>query len=183
LNVMQQANWQIKGLEPDEGARKQAQNLYQLQPDEPQQLFSLALNSFDAVTMWHVLEHVHELHAYIKQIHAILKQNGVFFIAVPNYTSLDAEIYQAHWAAYDVPRHLYHFSPESMKVLLQKYGFTIQEHKMMPFDSFYISLISEKYKTGKSNLFKGFWNGFKSYWKALGNPQKCSSVLYIVTKK
>lgn len=182
LNTMKLANWTVSGLEPDETARAQAQKNFNFLPESPDKLFAFAEESFDAITMWHVLEHVHKLHPYIAQIHKILKKDGVFFVAVPNYRSLDAEIYQDKWAAYDVPRHLYHFSPESMKTLLQKYGFQIIQHQAMPFDSFYVSLLSEKCKTGKTNLISGFWNGFKSYLQATRNPKRCSSILYIIKK-
>jgi 2-polyprenyl-3-methyl-5-hydroxy-6-metoxy-1,4-benzoquinol methylase len=106
---------------------------------------------FDAITMWHVLEHVHDLSAYIQQLKSILRDNGKILIAVPNYTSLDAKIYQQYWAAYDVPRHLYHFSPRSVQMLMEKHGLKIIQYKPMWYDSFYISLLSSKYRNGKTN--------------------------------
>src|SRR5204863_7031109 len=89
------------------------------------ELFSLTVNSFDAITLWHVLEHVHQLHQTMNQLKNLLKENGRLIIAVPNYTSLDAKIYKENWAAYDPPRHLYHFSPQSMKILAEKNGMKI----------------------------------------------------------
>ncbi len=182
LNTMQQAGWSITGLEPDETARKKAAELYHIQPQSPDQLFHLAPGSFHAITMWHVLEHVHDLHGYVKQIATLLHPEGKLFIAVPNYTSYDAAIYKENWAAYDVPRHLYHFSPKSMEHLLTTYNLKLTTLLPMWYDSFYVSMLSEKYKHGKGNLLKAFWNGFISNGKAFINKGKCSSVIYVISK-
>lgn len=182
LNTMQEAGWNITGLEPDTVARAKAAELYNIQPQEPGRLFELSSASFNAITMWHVLEHVHELHAYIKQIEKLLAPGGKAFIAVPNYISKDAAIYAAHWAAYDVPRHLYHFSPQSMETLLAQHGLKLTSVKPMWFDSFYVSMLSEQYKNGKGNIIKAFFNGFISNLKAWGNTRKCSSVIYVIGK-
>ncbi len=182
LNNMKEANWNITGLEPDTVARTKAAELYHIQPQEPGKLFDLEPASFNAITMWHVLEHVHELHAYIKQIEKLLAPEGKAFIAVPNYTSKDATIYAAHWAAYDVPRHLYHFSPQSMEILLAQHGLKLTAVKPMWFDSFYVSMLSEQYKNGKGNIINAVFNGFVSNLKAWGNTRKCSSVIYVIRK-
>jgi SAM-dependent methyltransferase len=138
--------------------------------------------SFDAITLWHVLEHVHDLQGYMAQLKNLLKENGRLFIAVPNYTSKDAAIYKEDWAAWDVPRHLYHFSPRSMKTLVEKHGLKIVEYKPMWFDSFYVSMLSSKYRNGRTNLVASFLNGLRSNIKAMGNVQRCSSVIYIIGK-
>jgi 2-polyprenyl-3-methyl-5-hydroxy-6-metoxy-1,4-benzoquinol methylase len=179
---MKDADWNITGLEPDDVARTKAAELYNIQPQEPGKLFELPAASFNAITMWHVLEHVHELHAYIKQITNLLTTNGKLFIAVPNYTSKDAAIYKEHWAAYDVPRHLYHFSPQSMEALLSQHGLKVIAFKPMWFDSFYVSMLSEQYKNGKGNIIKAVFNGLISNLKAWGNVKKCSSVIYVISK-
>jgi 2-polyprenyl-3-methyl-5-hydroxy-6-metoxy-1,4-benzoquinol methylase len=182
LNTMKTAGWGITGLEPDFAARKKAEELYGIQPLESDKLFELKPASYHAITMWHVLEHVHELHAYIKQLEILLAPNGKIFIAVPNYTSNDATVYDAHWAAYDVPRHLYHFSPAAMEQLLSKYNLKITTTKPMWYDSFYVSMLSEKYKNGKGNIIKAFFNGLISNLKAVGDKTKCSSVIYVIAK-
>ena len=186
---MKQAGWQITGLEPDDDARKVAVQINNVELNNINLFYDLPENSFDAITMWHVLEHVHDLQGYITKLKSILKENGKLFIAVPNYTSKDAAIYQEHWAAYDVPRHLYHFSPQSMKILIEKHGMRIEQYKPMWYDSFYVSMLSSKYKNarlsdrqGKTNLFASFFNGLRSNSKALGNVQRCSSVIYIIGK-
>ena len=183
LQSMKEADWEITGLEPDMVARNKAVELYNIHPQESAKLFELKPGSFNAITMWHVLEHVHELHAYIKQIETILAPKGKLFVAVPNYTSKDADIYKENWAAYDVPRHLYHFSPKSMVKLLSLHGLQLTAVKAMWFDSFYVSMLSEQYKNGKGNLIKALFNGFISNLKAWGDVRKCSSVIYVIQSK
>jgi 2-polyprenyl-3-methyl-5-hydroxy-6-metoxy-1,4-benzoquinol methylase len=182
LNTMKEADWNITGLEPDTIARAKAAELYNIRPQEPGKLFELEPTTFNAITMWHVLEHVHELHAYIKQIEKLLAPGGKVFIAVPNYTSKDAATYNEHWAAYDVPRHLYHFSPQSMETLLAQHGLKLTAVKPMWFDSFYVSMLSEQYKNGKGNIVKAVFNGFLSNLQAWGNTRECSSVIYVISK-
>ena len=180
--TMQQAGWNVTGLEPDETARKNALTQHNLTLQNPDTLFTLPANSFDAITMWHVLEHVHELHRYLDTFNTLLKPQGVLMIAVPNYTCYDADVYKENWAAYDVPRHLYHFSPQSMQQLASQHGFSIAQYKPMWFDSFYVAMLSEQYKTGHSGLIKAVWNGLMSNLKALGDNKKCSSVIYVMRK-
>ncbi len=179
---MKQAGWQVTGLEPDEDARKVAVQINNVELNNINLFYELPENNFDAITMWHVLEHVHDLQGYIAKLKSILKENGKLFIAVPNYTSKDAAIYKEFWAAYDVPRHLYHFSPQSMKMLIEKHGMKIEQYKPMWYDSFYVSMLSCKYKNGKINLIASFFNGLRSNSKAIGNAQRCSSVIYIISK-
>ncbi len=180
LHTMKLAGWQITGLEPDDNAREKAQSLYQISPLPSENFKTLPANSFDAITLWHVLEHVHDLHGYLQQIKVLLKPTGKLFVAIPNYTSYDATKYGQYWAAYDVPRHLYHFSPASITALMIAHQLKVAAIKPMWFDSFYVCLLSEKYKTGNTNLFSAFLTGFVSNVKALMNTQKCSSVIYII---
>ena len=182
LHTMEAGGWNVTGLEPDETARANANNLYGIGLQPSEELFNLPVESFDAVTLWHVLEHVHELHEYIDQLKKLLKPNGYLFIAVPNYTSYDEKIYKEFWAAYDVPRHLYHFSPTSITQLLLHHGLQLKTIKAMWYDSFYVSMLSEKYKTGKNNFIDACWNGYISNCKALFDTEKCSSVIYIIKK-
>jgi len=182
LHTMKTAGWGITGLEPDDTARAKAAELYQIHPQTPEQLFQLKPASYHAITMWHVLEHVHELHAYIKQLANLITPQGKIFIAVPNYTSTDATIYQENWAAYDVPRHLYHFSPASIKKLLSMHNLQLTAIKPMWYDSFYVSMLSEQYRNGKGNMVKAFWNGLRSNLKTMTDKNKCSSVIYIISK-
>ena len=181
-SYMQQSGWQVSGLEPDEQARQKASELYSIELQDSATLFHFSENQFDAITLWHVIEHVHSLHEYLGQLKKVLKPGGFIFIAVPNYTSYDATFYKEFWAAYDTPRHLYHFCPIAMKRLLQNHGLQLRSIQPMWFDSFYVSLLSEKYKTGRSNLIRGFWNGALSNLKALSKKEKASSLIYVITK-
>ena len=183
LNTMKIANWKGIGLEPDKNAREKAKELYGIILEDIEKIYSLPPHSFDAITMWHVLEHVHDLHEYVDQLKKLLSSTGKFFIAVPNYTSHDAKIYKEFWAAYDVPRHLYHFSPKAMKNLLNAHGFNIEKTKPMWFDSIYVSMLSEQYKTGNSHPIKAIANGGISNLTTLFNNSKCSSLIYIAALK
>lgn len=179
---MKHGGWQVTAIEPDEGARKIAieSNGIELLPVDA--LYALPPQSFDVITLWHVLEHVHDLHRYLQHLRLLVKSSGRLLIAVPNYTSGDARHYREYWAAYDVPRHLYHFSPASMQRLLQIHELRITSMKVMWLDSFYISLLSEKYKTGKQHLLKGFWHGLLSDVRAVQSREMGSSIIYTVEK-
>ncbi|MEO6455283.1 MAG: class I SAM-dependent methyltransferase, partial [Ginsengibacter sp.] len=119
---------------------------------------------------------------YLNQLRVLLKPNGRLFIAVPNYTSYDESIYKQYWAAYDVPRHLYHFSPNAMINLLLDHHLKLISIKPMLFDSVYISMLSENYKTGKNNLLKAISVGLISNYHSLKNKEKCSSIIYIISR-
>lgn len=182
LNTMKEKGWQITGIEPDEGARQKAKKIFNLQLKETNALDHLPESSFDAITLWHVLEHVHNLHSYIERLKNLLKPEGKIFIAVPNYQSLDSSVYKLYWAAYDVPRHLYHFTPKAINILMKEHGLKVISKKPMWFDSFYISLLSSKYKNGKTKWINAGVTGLRSNLKALFNKDYCSSVIYIIEK-
>jgi 2-polyprenyl-3-methyl-5-hydroxy-6-metoxy-1,4-benzoquinol methylase len=181
VQFMNNHGWQSQGIEPDETARRMAlaHHSASLLPAEDFQTLPAA--SFDAISLWHVLEHVHALHPCLEQLKKLLKPAGRLFIAVPNYCSYDAAKYRENWAAYDVPRHLYHFSPASMKYLLEASGFRLVGMEPMWFDSFYISLLSEKYKSGHDSLPKGFLTGAISNCRALADRKRCSSLIYVAS--
>jgi 2-polyprenyl-3-methyl-5-hydroxy-6-metoxy-1,4-benzoquinol methylase len=179
VQYMNHHGWKSEGIEPDENARARAQMYHQTKLLPATAFNHFPPESFDAISLWHVLEHVHDLYPYLNHIKNLLKPNGIVFIAVPNYTSYDAVKYGADWAAYDVPRHLYHFSPASMKWLLKATGFQLKEMVPMWWDSYYISLLSEKYAGGHASLLKGFISGAISNLKAMREKEKCSSLIYI----
>ncbi|MGE5108902.1 MAG: class I SAM-dependent methyltransferase [Sphingobacteriales bacterium] len=183
ISVMKENGWRVRGLEPDEEARKKGADLYGLPLEPIANFFQLPPGAFDVITMWHVLEHVHELHPYIKQLKSLLKPGGKLLIAVPNYSSADANHYKEFWAAYDVPRHLYHFSPKSMEALIHLHGMKIETIRPMWFDSFYVAMLSEKYRTGRGNLIKAFCIGAVSNLKAMMRKDKCSSLIYIINAR
>ncbi|MHC5309826.1 class I SAM-dependent methyltransferase [Myroides sp. LJL116] len=170
--------WKTTGLEPSD----QAKNLAKQKGLELVEHSSeLKDASFDVITMWHVLEHVADLDFQIKELRRLLKKDGIILIAVPNHESYDAQYYKQFWAAYDVPRHLWHFSRSSIINLFEKYHFSIQGLYPLVFDSFYVSLLSEEYKTGKKNWWKAFCIGLKSNVKAK-QTLNYSSITYIFEK-
>ena len=179
---MKNAGWQVTGLEPDADARRVAEEVNAIKLLQADELFKLSPGSYDVIALWHVLEHVHELSAYLKQFKALLKENGKLIVAVPNYPSLDATVYKQYWAGYDVPRHLYHFSPQSIQKLMVKEGLKVIGIKPMWYDSFYVSLLSSKYKNGRTNWPAALWTGLRSNMQAIRNKEKCSSLIYIISK-
>ncbi len=180
LHYCQQKGLKVTGIEPGEKARNFAKNQYKL-PVFEEDFFTTATEKFDVITMWHVLEHVPFLQQRIKELHRLLNDNGVLFIAVPNCESYDAAYYGKYWAAYDVPRHLYHFTKKDIKALAEKNQLELLKTLPMKLDSFYVSMLSEKYKTGKINYPKAFWIGLHSNLKAGNNNY--SSLIYVLKKR
>jgi 2-polyprenyl-3-methyl-5-hydroxy-6-metoxy-1,4-benzoquinol methylase len=172
----QKEGWEVKGIEPSSKAKSIAQSKGVTFIDSIEQCND---TSFDVVTMWHVLEHVPDVENQIKELKRITKPGGIIVIAVPNFNSYDAKYYGRYWAAYDVPRHLWHFSKTSIDKLFAKQGLQLEKVLPMKFDSFYVSLLSEKYKTGKMNFVSGFLSGLRSNIKATSNSEY-SSHIYII---
>lgn len=167
--------WTTLGIEPNESAKQLAKNKG---VNFTENLESISDDSFDVITMWHVLEHVPDLDFQLQQLKRICKQNGTIIIAVPNFKSYDAKYYKDFWAAYDVPRHLWHFSKNGIQKLFSNYQIQLVKVKPMWFDSFYVSLLSEKHKNGKMNFVKGFFIGFCSNWSGIFKNE-FSSHIYI----
>ena len=181
LVEMKSAGWLVQGMEPDPGAASRAAELTSSVISHPDQLASVPDKAFDVVTMWHVLEHVHDLHCTLDHVKRILKQGGILIVAVPNHTSFDARHYAADWAAYDVPRHLHHFSPDSLSKLMQMHSMKVKAIKPMWYDAFYVSLLSEKYKTGSMRLIPAVFTGIISNINAIFKKGVCSSQIYIIS--
>ncbi len=171
-------DWQVFGVEVNENARSLAKKKSILLESK---IDSYTNQKFDVVTMWHVLEHISDYRDVLQKCHALLNKNGVLVIAVPNYKSYDAQYYKNYWAAYDVPRHLWHFSKNSLPKILQNL-FNLISIKPMIFDSFYVSLLSEKYKTGKTFSLKALWVGFQSN-RSAKQTKEYSSLIYCFRKR
>jgi ubiquinone/menaquinone biosynthesis C-methylase UbiE len=171
--------WQTVGVEPSDRARKIAEQKGILFVNE---IGILENNSFDVITMWHVLEHVPNLELQIQELKRLLKPTGTLIVAVPNFKSYDAKYYDSFWAAYDVPIHFWHFSKKAIETLFGKVDMKLEKVLPMKFDSFYVSLLSEKYKTGKMNYVNAFFIGLKSNLKA-GRTKEYSSHIYVLKNK
>jgi len=182
LATCQKDGWKVKGIEPNDKARDlsgKKLEAEELVSNDIHSLLESHQGKFDVITMWHVLEHVPNLMEYIQQLKLLLKPDGLIVIAVPNFKSYDAKHYKENWAAYDVPRHLWHFSHTAIKNVFGKFDFEVIKTLPLIFDSFYVSLLSEKYKTGKSNFFSAFKTGLLSNLKAKSSKQY-SSLIYLI---
>lgn len=168
--------WNVIGVEPSERAKNIAKQKGISFVDE---ISELENNSFDVITMWHVLEHVPNLELQIQELKRLLKPTGTLIVAVPNFKSFDAKHYGEFWAAFDVPIHFWHFSKKAIKSLFEKVDMKLEKVLPMKFDSFYVSLLSEKYKTGKMNFIKAFFIGLKSNLKA-SSTKEYSSHIYVL---
>lgn len=176
LNIAKNEGWKIEGVEPNHQAKALAK---QKGVDLKSETANLNSKSFDVITMWHVLEHIPDLQLQIKELKRLLKPNGFVIIAVPNFKSYDAKQYNSFWAAYDVPRHLWHFSKTSIQKIFEEENLKLEKVLPMKFDSFYVSLLSEKYKSGKMNFFNAFWIGLHSNLKAKRSGEY-SSHIYVL---
>ena len=171
-------------MEPSQTARQNADS--SISPDILPSLQELrrTQKKFDVITAWHVLEHVDELNETVETLASMLYDDGKIFIAVPNHCSWDADHYKKYWAAYDVPRHLWHFNINSMTQLLNTHGLNVETILPMRLDAFYISLLSEHYKTGASTvngLATALINGSRSNFAARQNNEY-SSLIFIATR-
>jgi 2-polyprenyl-3-methyl-5-hydroxy-6-metoxy-1,4-benzoquinol methylase len=182
LELAQSKKWAVSGVEPNEQARKIASGKIGAQVYSSIGKINEA-QSFDVITLWHVLEHVHDLNKTITSLKSHLNKKGTLLIALPNNQSLDQEIYREQWAAYDVPRHLYHFNQLTFKKFAQKHDLRVKDILPLKFDSYYVSLLSEKNKTGKQNYMKSFINGWKSNRWASKNDNNYSSLVYVLQSK
>jgi 2-polyprenyl-3-methyl-5-hydroxy-6-metoxy-1,4-benzoquinol methylase len=176
LFTAKQNGWETIGVEPSEKAKGIAIGKGIKFSDSTQDLES---HSFDVITMWHVLEHVPNLEIQIKELKRLVKPNGTIIIAVPNFKSYDANYYGKFWAAFDVPIHFWHFSKTAIQLLFEKENIKLEKVLPMKFDSFYVSLLSEKYKKGKMNFVKAIWIGLVSNWKAKSSLEY-SSHIYVL---
>lgn len=183
LNACKNAGYTTRGIEPSELARNQAKNNYNLVVSDNTDLTQFSEEEFDSISMWHALEHIPNLNETISQLHKILKQNGKIIVAVPNYKSWDATYYKEFWAAWDVPIHLWHFSKNTIEKVFKKHEFGLKKTKPMIFDSFYVSLLSEEFKIGKKNFFKGFAIGLISNLIGVISKRGHSSNIYVFEKK
>jgi 2-polyprenyl-3-methyl-5-hydroxy-6-metoxy-1,4-benzoquinol methylase len=179
LLAARQQGWMVDGVEPSEVARRRAEAKgMALLPD----LNKSSGKKFQIITLWHVLEHMRDVDTQIELLASLLQSEGTLIVAVPNFKSYDASIYDGFWAAYDVPRHLWHFSRDAITTLFARHNIKLIDTKPMIFDAFYVSLLSEKYKTGKNNFIKAMFNGLISNilaWKS----KEYSSIIYMLQKE
>jgi len=184
LDTCKKNGWDATGIEPDADARKVMAEKFSISshPSLKDAAGQNVLHDFDVITAWHVLEHVPDLKETIEILRDTLKEKAKLIVAVPNPDSYDASVYKENWAAYDVPRHLWHFAPNDIERLMKDQGFKLIKTLPMVFDSYYVSMLSEQYKTGSKGLLKAFWTGLKSNLKANKTGKEFSSQIYIFQK-
>ncbi len=176
-----QNNCAVQGVEPSTEARKKISSPIPVVSS----LHELPSIQFDVITLWHVLEHVSALSETLRHLNHRLGNRGTIFIAVPNWESYDAAHYHHQWAGYDVPRHLWHFSKNSMEALIQKEGLRIIKVIPMKLDAYYVSMLSEKNANGgRLSIIRtlgAIWVAFVSNLR--GREKKNQSSLIFVVQK
>lgn len=181
--AMKEADWQVTGIEINEKARNLAALRFGLNVISPEQISTLPFYSFDCITLWHVLEHFHDPKRYFSDISNLLKPGGLCIVALPNSNSYDAKHFKQFWAAYDVPRHLWHFTPKTFRDFSDKTGFHITGMKTLPLDVFYISALSERYKGSGFSFVSGMMKGVWFEMRSLFKKNRTSSLIYFLQKK
>ncbi len=182
-HAMHRRGWMVEAVEKNEQARAFAKSHFGIEEKVTSALFEYAENSFDVITLWHSMEHLEPLNEVWKELNRLLAGKGVLIVAVPNSSSYDARKYGAYWAAYDVPRHLWHFTPVTIQQFGAKHGFILAARYPMPFDAFYISILSERYKHHSCPLLRGMATGILAWFRALVKKERSSSMIYVFRKK
>ena len=182
LNTMKKSGWIITGVEINAKAREYAASRFNIDTIPPEKINSLTENSFDCITLWHVLEHFQEPFKYMEEISRLLKDDGVCIVALPNSSSFDAKHYNKEWAAYDLPRHLWHFNPSTFNIFADKNRFAVTKKRNLPLDVFYISILSEKYRGSKFPFLPGIINALAFLICSWLLKSGRSSIIYVLRK-
>lgn len=178
---VKQKGWEVVGIEPSDDAKDIAEKRLGFRPMAPSESNTLNDASFDVITLWHVLEHVDDLKTQTSEIQRLLKPGGRLVIALPNFQSFDCQYFKEKWAAWDVPRHLNHFAPETLKNLMNSSGFAYRGQKKLVWDAYYISFLSERYGGKSLPLLRGAWVGLRSNLQARRSGMY-SSLVYLFEK-
>ena len=181
--AMEKEGWDVTAIEKSPHARELALKEFGFKMYPEEHLATIKDREFDIVTLWHVMEHIQRLDHFWDELHRIVDDTGIVVLALPNCKSHDAKIYKENWAAYDVPRHLWHFTPMTIMHWGEKHGFILERQITMPFDGFYISMLSERYKGSALAGIKGLWTGFKGWLDTSTHREASSSIIYVFRKK
>lgn len=180
LKFIQNRNFSVLGYEPNKKAAISAINKIG-QNNIINSIDYIENNSIDIITLWHVMEHIPNPEEILSKLKLKLKSNGYILIAVPNYKSFDAKFYKEYWAAWDVPRHIYHYSRQGAINFFNKNKFNVIHTYPLPFDSFYISLLSENYIKNPLGIYRFPLIAILSNLKGIKDGNY-SSVIYIIKK-
>lgn len=181
LNYFNGKNWTVTGVEPNSAAREFAITNNNIDVFEEDKLNEIDPETYDTISMWHVLEHVPDLNSRLNQISKLIKKDGTIFIALPNLASPDSKKYKEYWSALDVPRHLYHFTQNTFEKLIKNHNLTLVHAEPMKFDSYYVSMLSEKYLKNSLNIPAAIISGAVSNIKAR-KQNSYSSMIFVVKK-
>lgn len=181
--TMERLGWKVTSVEKYHEERVFSLKMFHHRMIDIQEMGRLKPETFDVITLWHVFEHCYHPHELLDRFFELLRPNGVLIMACPNICSTDAQHYGPYWAAYNVPRHLWHFSPASLTNLAHKHGFTLMHHEKLPFDSFFISILSEKHKGHKLPIIRGLLFGLYSWLVSLAKRGRSSSIVYVFRKR
>lgn len=182
LDYMKRKGWKVDGIEINDNARAYANANFGIEINSPEGIAELGSGNFDIITMWHTLEHFYNPGKYLEESLRLLKEDGYLVVALPNFKSFDAEFYNEAWAAWDVPRHLWHFSPQSVSNFVGRFGYDLKAIKRLPFDPFYISLLSEKNRKSVFPFIQGLLIGTVSWITSYFRKKRSSSLIYIFSK-
>ena len=182
-HAMDLRGWQVEAVEKSASARRFALDRFGLTVHDDSAMDTFETGSFDVITLWHVLEHLEPLDKMWKEFQRLLTDKGTLVVAVPNCASFDAQRYGNHWAAYDVPRHLWHFTPSTLQQMASRQGFVLSSRHPMPFDAFYVSMLSEKYEKHPCAFARGLYAGVRAWFASLGSKDRSSSLIYIFHKR
>lgn len=180
--AMQARGWDVTAIEKSEQARNYSKENFDFEMFPVEVLEQCETGCFDVVTMWHVMEHIQNLNEFWEELYRILDDEGIAVIALPNSASYDAQAYRENWAAYDVPRHLWHFSPSTVMKFGRKHGFILERQYTMPFDGFYISMLSERYKGSTMSALRGAFCGLLGWMASWNKKSASSSIIYVFRK-
>ena len=183
VHYAERRGWKVEAVEKNPQAREFAKEHFGLEVKPESALQEFAPGSFDVITLWHVMEHLEHLNETWEMLRELLTEKGMLIVAVPNCSSYDAGRYGEYWAAYDVPRHLWHFTPVTIQQLASRHGFIMAARHPMPFDAFYVSMLSEKHRGSSCSFLKGMYVGTLAWFSTLGRKERSSSMIYVFRKK
>ena len=180
---MQKKGWRVTGVELNDQARNFSASRFGINVASPGEVSGLASASADCITFWHVLEHLYDPAGWLAEVRRILRDNGKCIIALPNFASADEEWFGSQWAALDVPRHLWHFTPEAVRQFVGKQGFAVDWIEPLPLDLFYIASLSYRNEGKGLPLIRGAFTGVLIALRNLFHPERASSLVYVISKK
>lgn len=182
-HIMERRGWKVTSVEKYHEERIFSLEMFHHRMIDVPEMDSLHDGTFDVITLWHVFEHSHNPNGLLDRFYELLRPGGILVMACPNVRSTDAMHYGPYWAAYDVPRHLWHFDPISLSKLAHRHGFTLMHHERLPYDSFYISILSERNLRHRMSFIRGMLNGYHSWFVSLTRRNKSSSLVYVFRKR